>query len=160
IFLKQGSPDPLALMTFKILPGSHTEDKAFAARPVGSGPYTYGGLTTTEDGRQCAVFKANPTYGRRPDRHNLPRIKEIHLLKSSDPVADFNYGRAHLVLTTRTSDIAKLGPSQKSGGNTAGQGKLDIVLEGGKNVPSLASRRVYFLAINHLRPELGGTRGQ
>ena len=37
ILLSRGVPDPLALMTFKILPNDRPDDEAFARQPIGSG---------------------------------------------------------------------------------------------------------------------------
>src|SRR5437763_780881 len=43
VLLRQGHIDPLALMTFKVLPASRPEDESFARHPVGSGPFVYAG---------------------------------------------------------------------------------------------------------------------
>src|SRR5207248_7762370 len=102
-----GVPDPLALMTFKILPNDRADDEAFARQPIGSGPFTYS-AQRTESGRTYAVFPRNPEYGKRPGRANLPSLEAVWMVASRHPVADFKAGKVHLVLTRATADLASL----------------------------------------------------
>ena len=71
--LVRGVPDPLALMTFKILPNDRPDDEAFARQPVGSGRFMYGGQRT-EGGRTYAIFPRNPAYGKRLSRASMRAI--------------------------------------------------------------------------------------
>ena len=64
IKLKQGYIDPLALMSFKVLPaGVHDlRDPGFARGPIGSGPFRLKSPSSADE----VVFEANPYYaGRR-----------------------------------------------------------------------------------------------
>ncbi len=97
--LRQGYLDPLALMTFKILPdGAAVDGEAFAQKPVGSGPFLYEGIKVDDQGRQYAGFTANPNYGSRPSKLGLPRIQEVRFYRSTDPVKDLDGGRIDLAL--------------------------------------------------------------
>ena len=86
IVFKRGQIDPLALLTFKVLPGNRPEDLVFARKPVGTGPFVYGGRQV-QGGREYALFPANPAYGKRADRPNLPRLKAVWMVASRNPVA-------------------------------------------------------------------------
>lgn len=136
--LRQGFIDPLSLMTFKVLPETVTTKNLteFNSKPTGSGPYRYVGQPTI-DNRPTAVFVANPNYGSRSGKRGLPHIREIHLVRSDNPVVDFAKGRIDLLLDVPPKRVKEL--------------------EGAKNVlvpPPLPSRRVWFLAVNHRRPAL------
>ncbi|HXG08933.1 MAG TPA: ABC transporter substrate-binding protein [Gemmataceae bacterium] len=138
LLLRQGFLDPLSLMTFKILPPDLTwkNHAPFARNPVGSGPYQYHGQMT-QDGRTYAVFVANPSYGRRVSRRGLPLIREIHFVKSNDPVHDFKQRRLDLLLDLPAKKVQEVAQ-----------------VEGVVVPPPMPNRRVYFLAINHRRPAL------
>ncbi len=143
ITLRTGFLDPLALMTFKVLPHrprgkglTSADDESFAKDPVGSGPYQYQG-TVTHDGRREAVFVANPFYQRsvRPGR---PFIQEIRFYVAKKPAEDLTRGPMRLLLdlpTERIKDLVKKGFKEE-------------------NVRTLANRRVYFLAVNNQNDSL------
>ncbi len=136
--LRQGWLDPLGLMSFKVLPAKYLEkidDRAFAANPVGSGPYQYLGIKR-EASVEFALFLANPTYGRRAGKQDLPRIQAIHFYKPRDEVQDFTRGNLHLLLDLPTPSIKKL----------KGVPKV--------TVHTLRNRRVWFLAVNHRKERL------
>jgi ABC-type oligopeptide transport system substrate-binding subunit len=143
--LQQGYLDPLSLMTFKILP-KYAADPDFARRPVGSGPYMYLGEETRRVGQgsvPCAVFRANPTYGARAGKTGQPFIREICFCTGKDDLRrelESPEPRPHLALDLQTRQIEEL-TNPKSGVR-------------GVQVYTLPSRRVYFLAVNHRRPEL------
>ena len=66
--LAQGWLDPLALMNFKITPsGSAPESPAFAAHPLGSGPFVYDDKITKDNGRECRAIRRQSVL-RRPAR--------------------------------------------------------------------------------------------
>jgi ABC-type transport system substrate-binding protein len=140
---RQGRLDPLAALTFKVLPREiagvtleQAGEEKFALLPVGSGPFMPAG-TLTADGRKYLRFIANPSYATGP-RHPAPQIREIRFFVSSDPAADFAHKTApmHLLLDARTQDLSRL---TKAGIRLA---------------ETATERRVYFLAINHRVPAL------
>jgi ABC-type transport system substrate-binding protein len=141
--LPQGWLDPLALMNFKVLPsGSAPDSAAFAAHPLGSGPFVYDDKITKDNGRDCKVFVANPYYGTRPGKTGLPRMQEVHFILYKDAVAEMNVkgsGRCDLMLDLTAKDAADL------------QAKAADMRQ-----PPVAStnRRIYFLAVNHRNPVL------
>ncbi len=131
--LKHGHLDPLALMTFKIIPrGIKAGDEEFAAKPIGSGPYRLGtkGKDATGD---YVSFLSNPAYGSRPGRSGLPRIREIRFyVPTKDPVQELKESRLDLVLDLTAVQVAALAKETK-------------IL----TPPPGPNRRVYFLAVNH-----------
>jgi ABC-type oligopeptide transport system substrate-binding subunit len=140
--LKQGFIDPLALMTFKILPASvamtNPADPRFGKNPVGSGPYQLvNAQRRGADAEQASavVFVANSGYHRlgKPDQ---PYIPEIRFFKSLDPVVDFKERRLHLLLDPSPDQIANLQKEQSG-------------LTSEVKIQSLKNRRIYFLAVNH-----------
>jgi ABC-type transport system substrate-binding protein len=157
ILLIRGVPDPLALMTFKILPNDKSDDEAFARQPIGSGPFTYGGQRT-EGGRTYAVFPRSPAYGKRIGRANLPSIEAVWMVASRQPAADFKAGKVHLVLTRATHDLASL-RSASAAAPVEGRaiGRLEVTMGAGR-VDTLPSRRIWYLAVNHRDPLLGGSK--
>jgi ABC-type transport system substrate-binding protein len=139
--LKHGYLDPCSLMTFKVLPNIDLAvyRSEFAHKPVGSGPYVHDRVTTI-NGRQVAIFKANPYYASRPGKLNLPRIREIHfIVVSEDPAADFTNDVIDLLLPEAYANMTE--PE-----------KLEKLSPKVKVIGPLPSRRVYFLAINHRWP--------
>jgi ABC-type transport system substrate-binding protein len=150
LLMDRGCLEPLATMSFKILP-THILDKKeggilnaeFATSPVGSGPYVYFGLRE-EDGKRYAVFKSNKSYGNRPGR-SAPKIQEIRFVVAPpDPSNDLRDGKLDMVLDVPTAEMLRL----------RGGGLANVVVE--ETVPS---RRIWMLAVNHGRPELGGEAG-
>jgi ABC-type transport system substrate-binding protein len=141
--LDRGTIEPLAAMTFKILPADLLEkkpdrllDRDFAMNPVGSGPYVYHGRRV-EDGREYSVFKANPYYGKRTDRFGLPRIHEIRfVVPSGDPAAELRDGKLDMMLDLPTLEVMRM---------------RDPKYELAKSISevSLPSRRIWMLAVNH-----------
>jgi peptide/nickel transport system substrate-binding protein len=134
--LRQGYCNPLGLMKFKVLPpdsgGNQPNTRAFAQKPIGSGPYVY----DSTQGRY-AVFKANPHYSAREGHDGLPRIREIRLFKSQAPAADFQANptpQLHLLLDLPTRNLATL---------------ESPLVQPFVEVRTLESRRIYFLAVNH-----------
>ncbi|MFL5339047.1 MAG: ABC transporter substrate-binding protein [Gemmataceae bacterium] len=154
INLDRGCLEPLAAMSFKVLPAELLDkkpaklfDPEFAANPVGSGPYTYHGRKT-EDNREYAVFKANPAYGKRKGKFGLPRIQEIRFVVApSDPATDLREGKIDLLLDVSSADLVRLRQSEL--------GLARTVTE-----VTLPSRRIWMLAVNHRRPELGQEPGK
>ena len=104
--LKQGIADPLALLSFPVLPQNfrgkaltRADDPDFAKAPVGSGPFVYLGQRQ-EAGRTLTVFAANPHYDRAA---NQPRIREIRFFawKDAKDLPD-NLARSALLLDVPT----------------------------------------------------------
>lgn len=144
--LHRGYCDPLALMTFKVLPVKYlkdgrADDPGFARSPVGSGPYQYLGHREGDPRTgTLALFQVNPTYSSRTGKTGLPHVREIHFFRSRDPVVDFRNATLHLLLDLPTDQIRVL----KS--PAAGLGQVEVY--------TLRNRRVYFLAANHRHPQL------
>ena len=147
--LERGCLDPLSVMSFKILParllGTRPDkmlNREFALDPTGSGPFVYHGRRT-EDGREYAVFKANPNYGKRDGRFGLPRIQEIRfVVPPADPVADLREGRIDMLLDIPTSQMMRLRDPK----NELAMSTADYTLN---------SRRIWMVAVNHRIPFLG-----
>lgn len=137
--LRQGYLDPLALMTFKVLPNfiPSPDHLDFAMSPIGSGPYQAVKETKQLNGIEYKQFLANSYFSRRYHgevRRNmgLPRIREIRFFKTVDPAKELAEGKLDLVLDL-TSEQAK----------AATEKSRDVF------VPKpIANRRVYFLALN------------
>lgn len=137
---RQGFLDPLAPLTFKVLPQhfqgkplARVDDPDFAKAPVGSGPFQFVGRKK-EGQRLEAVFGTNPHFERK-DGPWSKSIREIRLFAWKD-AADLGQPLPHLVLDAETGQLEALR-------------KL-----GYSDVRSLPSRRVYFLAANHRVPAL------
>jgi peptide/nickel transport system substrate-binding protein len=132
--LHRGYVDPLSLMNFKVLPES-ADDPQFATTPIGSGPYQL-----QKRAPDSVVLVANPYYELRPGKRGLPRIREIHFVRSENPANDFLDGQQlQLLLDLPTSSYKAL--------NSAGLGQQ-------VTFKTLPNRRIYFLAVNHGRPPL------
>jgi ABC-type transport system substrate-binding protein len=142
--LKQGFLDPLALMTFKILPDDQpalkdVNSKAFAQDPVCSGPFRLDASRhSDENNRECLFFLANPSYGLRTTRRELPHIKEIRLYAYTDAVDELSRGKLDLVLDLTAKEADDL--QQKSG---------DLKVKVSLPLSTVPNRRIYFLAINN-----------
>src|SRR5271165_5998687 len=137
--LKQGFLDPLALMAFKVVPEKLAVDsEEFARNPVGSGPFKYQGLTTSEV-MPYVAFKANPNYGSRPSKFGLPRIQEVRFYQTSHPVEDLRDGKLDLVLDLTAAQAADLRQT----------GKMEV-----PGPRAAVNRRIWFLALNQRRAPL------
>jgi len=147
---KQGVLEPLGRMTFKIQPAEYLrrnnrdiDDEDFAHNPFGSGPYRYEGRENEGEGRECAIFRANPYYGQRPGRVGLPLVREIRLYvpKPSALAADFRAGQLHLLLDAPTADYLRFRADPS----------LNSITRAGT---ATTNRRIQLLAINDRRPYL------
>ncbi|VTR98269.1 ABC transporter substrate-binding protein [Tuwongella immobilis] len=151
IGLTQGVFDPLERMMFKVMPatrllskGQKADDVNFAAKPVGSGPFRYMGRQSDTTGREFAVFRRNPQYGRRSDRLGLPLLSEIRFFvaKSSEVPQDFRTGRLHLMLDLPSSQVGNL--------QSATSGLAGLV----DTMTVRQPRMIHMLAVNHRRVPL------
>jgi ABC-type oligopeptide transport system substrate-binding subunit len=143
LHLVQGWLDPLAPMGFKLLPqGTQPESLGFAKQPIGSGPYRFEGIRT-DRGREYAGFLVNPGYTSRVGSGGLPRIREIRLYATSDPLTDLKE-HLHLVLDLTAAQQAELR-------KVAAANNLILPLP---TPATPINRRVHFLAVNHRRPGL------
>jgi ABC-type transport system substrate-binding protein len=146
ILLHQGHLDPLSFMAFKVLPRRSKPDPTsveFALNPITSGPYLYKGKHGKEEGAEYVKFTANPYYGSRPGKRELPRIREVRFYARSadaDPVKDLEAGRVDLALDL-TADQAEA---------LSGKAAFKVTFPS----LSLPNRRIYFLAINHRKTAL------
>lgn len=153
VTLKQGHPDPRALMTFKLLPArwmaennKPIDDAAFAERPAGTGPYRLTANPRKESNvPREMVFTDNPLYGRWRDRAGLPHIKEVRfveLAKLPDPVEAFRQGALHVLTDVPTEQLDRfMGPA-------AG---LSAKVQA---FTAATNRRIHMLAVNHRRPHM------
>ncbi|MBI1915468.1 MAG: hypothetical protein HYS12_12140 [Planctomycetes bacterium] len=140
--LKQGYLEPLALMSFKVLPAGifqKPDNEQFAMKPVGSGPFKFVPQTESDKSREYALFSANPYYRGRPGApsRNLPYIRDIQFFESINPVKDLADGKVDMVLDLSTEVAAE---AAKVPG---------VVVP-----PPMPNRRIWFLAINHRKPPL------
>src|SRR5262249_13156534 len=94
VMLTQGFHDPLAAMSFKVLPAGleRMDDPKFGAQPLGSGPFMF-----QKRDKEQAVFVPNPNT-RREGKSGLPRIREVRFYYSKAPATDFRLQRLHIVL--------------------------------------------------------------
>jgi ABC-type oligopeptide transport system substrate-binding subunit len=147
LLLRQGYLNPLALMTFKVLPYRTSPDpasKTFAKKPISSGPFRYD--RTRSDlarNREYARFVANPDYGARPGKFALPRVKEIRFVaipKTVDPAKELLEGELEMALDLTADQAADL------------RDRPGIVVPLPADGPP--NRRIYFLAVNHRKPVL------
>jgi ABC-type transport system substrate-binding protein len=144
IRLKQGFLDPLALMTFKILPRDRKDleavnTEAFARKPVSSGPFRLDAERhSDENNRECVFFMANPSYGLRPTKRLLPHIQEIRFYAYNDAVAELASGKLDLVLDLNAKEAEELKKRSE-----------ELKIEVPKPSPNVPNRRIYFLAINN-----------
>lgn len=161
--LRQGHPDPLSLMTFKVLPNDRPDDEAFARKPVGSGPFIYAGRVV-EGERSYAVFTANPHFDKRASRKNLPQLKEIRFLACADPVADFRRGIVDLLLENTTAELAGLTEQKPTAADDPpardSSARLESQIGTNAKVVTRPTRRIHYLAVNHVKVGLGGDPGQ
>ena len=135
---RQGLLDPLAPLTFHVLPQYYhgkqlerADDSTFAKAPVGSGPYQYVGRKQ-EAGRAFAVFQANPHDLRPP----ISSVREIRMSAWTDARKDLPKPLPQLILDAPTNQM----PALKELGY--------VELRSGE------SPCVSYLAINHRKPSL------
>jgi peptide/nickel transport system substrate-binding protein len=145
LHLERGYVDPLALMTFKILPRRDEPSvmsEEFAEHPVGTGPFHFDKVVRPERGTGLpyASFVASPAYGARPGKSGRPRIKEVRFYETPNPAKELSAGKVDLALDLTAKDVAEL---RKASG-------VMVPLPG----PKTLNRRVYFLAVNHRKPAL------
>ncbi len=140
---RQGTLDPLAPLTFKVLPQQYrgkplprADDTDFAREPLGSGPYQYAGRKQ-EGEVPVALFRANPCYVRAGEPEP-GSIREVHLRAWRDRLAELGTPLPHLVWDPPTDQLAGLRR------------------QGYSEVRTLPTPRVYFLAVNHRRAALAG----
>jgi len=141
--LKQGFLDPLAPMTFKILPRDlPVTTEEFARKPVTSGPFLLDlvhSRQSDETKRECLVFTANPYYGQRRTKRGVPHIQEIRFYtyanNANGLAADLRSGRLDLVLDLTAKEAEELKKQN-----------ADIVVP--MPSPAIPNRRIYFLAVN------------
>ncbi|MCS6975619.1 MAG: ABC transporter substrate-binding protein [Gemmatales bacterium] len=144
VTFRQGHMDPLALLTFELLPAHlllpdrTPRNLAFGKAPVGTGPYVFAGIEGKE-----AIFRANPNY-RRPHAPTGPAIQEIRLVQYDDiqqARQALANGTLHLLtdFTTKERD-ALTGIPQVD--------LLDPTQPRDQSPPYLANGRVYWLAPN------------
>jgi ABC-type transport system substrate-binding protein len=137
--LQKGLLEPLLPFTFKVLPREYqgaplvnANSEAFAKAPVGSGRYML-----AEHNSNVMRFVANPYYVGRNEPEG-PKIREVHLVVCTDPVADFANKNTPLHVLVDVDHQAA--------------GKLKSA--GLARVRTLPTRRVFFLAVNHREPIL------
>ncbi len=138
--MKQGFLDPLALMSFKILPRDREVlGEEFARHPVTSGPYRLDPRQSDEKNRPCVIFTANSSYGLRPAKRGAPHIQEIRFYSYTKPADELAEGKLDLVLDLTAKEAEELREKQRSGALS-----IEVPLPS-KTTPN---RRIYFLAIN------------
>ncbi|HEY7335269.1 MAG TPA: ABC transporter substrate-binding protein [Bryobacteraceae bacterium] len=133
--LHQGYLDPLALMTFKVLPShqaQRVDTKDFAMNPVCSGPFHLDPTRHSDDNRECMFFLANPSYSSRRD---VPRIQEVRFYSYTNAVEELRSGKLDLVLDLTAEEAAQLREKPS---------EFHVEVP----APAPTNRRIYFLAIN------------
>jgi ABC-type transport system substrate-binding protein len=143
LLLRWGYPDPLSLMTFKIVPQDADDDSLeFATKPVGSGPYRLS-EKPPEPGNPSVTFVANERYAR-PGNEGLPRIRTIVFQEYSDPARDFEQGKFDIALDLSAAQVAALQEKRK-----ALSSKRSLHVNCPLPTEATSNRRVWFLAVNH-----------
>jgi ABC-type oligopeptide transport system substrate-binding subunit len=139
--LNQGYLDPLALMTFKILPRDwDVKSEQFAKDPISSGPFRLVGFRSDERQRGHLSFMANPAYGARSSKRDLPHIQEVRLYSYQKPVEEMRKGELDLVLDLTADEADQLLQQ-------AEPLRVQVLLP----TPTTPNRRIYFLAVNNLK---------
>ncbi len=135
---KNGQFEPLTPMSFPVLPQHfrkkplRLDDEQFAREPFGSGPYQVDPQRVKEDGREYLVLRPNPHYERDGRK---PAFAEIRLFAAKNGAKEF----------------ARANPMHVWLDAPAG------AIEGAK-VQTLASNRVYCLAVNHRHTPLADVK--
>jgi ABC-type oligopeptide transport system substrate-binding subunit len=142
--LRQGFLDPLAAMSFRLLPNRtrpYPTSEEFATKPITSGPFVFSGQDS-EASQSYVSFPANPNYGVRLDKPGLPRVKQVRVFAPPDPVEAVKGGAIDydLLLDLTAEEAAAL----KAGG------AFEVPIPS-ERVPN---QRIYFLAVNHRKPML------
>ena len=148
--LKQGHPDPRAVLATKMLPAKWflerkkaLDDAEFARQPFGTGPYVLAPTHTPPTvGKPVAevMFVANPDYASRGGRAAQPGIAEIkfvNLANYPDPLNEVRGDRIHILPDVPTKDLPKYEQQDRAA-----------------IVTPIANRRIHTLAINHRLPQL------
>jgi ABC-type transport system substrate-binding protein len=157
LLMHRGLLDPLGAMSFKVLPNRTRPDpagKEFATLPIGSGPFRYTGRLQSEDGIPYAGFKANDYYSQRLDRVGLPRLSEVRFFalpgyKDADEVAKGAADFVREVKDRHLDLVLDLTGEQAAALKDAGGYVVPVPQ------PTMPNRRIYFLAVNHRRTDLG-----
>jgi peptide/nickel transport system substrate-binding protein len=149
--VKRGYLDPLALMTFPVLPAHlmdrnlHPRNKSFGEKPIGSGPYAFRGVEGNE-----AVFVVNPHF-KRPGVDG-PFFREIRLVKyqsfAEEAKPALAAGRWQMVVDITTREKEDL----------AGVPGVTVRTPTEPPTPTppyLSNPRIWFLAPNFRKPTLG-----
>jgi ABC-type transport system substrate-binding protein len=102
---------------------------------VGSGPFRLDAKRHSDDNRECVFFLANPSYGLRSSKRNLPHIQEIRFYSYVNAVEELRSGKLDLVLDLTAEEVDKL--------------QQQASVEAPLPTPTTPNRRIYFLAINH-----------
>jgi peptide/nickel transport system substrate-binding protein len=140
--LKQGFLDSQAPMTVKIVPrDSRPSSPEFALKPISSGPFVFVPEHEKDNGRDYALFVANPIYGTRPGKSGLPHIQEVRFYVTAEPVKELLSGKLHMAFGLKPEEAAELRKS----------GKAQVAMP---KPGASTNRRVWFLAMNHRRPAL------
>lgn len=147
---RQGVLEPLGRATFKVIPARYlmgqkkaAEDAEFAKNPFGSGPFRYEGRETEGIDRECAVFRANPEYGKRAGRFGLPWIREIRFFVPTQTslAKDVAGGQLHLYPDAPSEMVPRFREDA---------GLKDVM----RVAVADTNRRVHILAVNHRQTPL------
>jgi ABC-type oligopeptide transport system substrate-binding subunit len=152
--LEQGFLDPLALMTFPILPrDQEVNTEEFAKKPITSGPYRLAGdglPRSDEANRECLFFETNPSYGLRATKHNAPHIEKIRLYTYSNAVQELRAHKLDLVLDLTAKEAQELLDKQRKEGLPV-EVPMPMPSPAVPKSPAVPNRRIYFLAINNYK---------
>ncbi len=148
--LKQGHPDPRAVLAAKMLPAKWflerkkaLDDPEFARQPFGTGPYLLApNYQPPTVGKPVAdvTFLANPEYASHAGRAAQPgmaEIKFVNLANYPDPLNEVRGDRIHILPDVPTKDLPKYEQQDRA-----------VV------VTPAVNRRIHLLAINHRLPQL------
>jgi ABC-type transport system substrate-binding protein len=159
--LSQGLLEPLSLMTFKIVPNPNvlppgTDEATFAEKPVGSGPFKYVASKAPlyDNGRPYLSFIVNESFGLRKSKLSLPRLSEVRVFTYTDAAAELK-DKDHVFLDMLLDLTVAEADKLKEIGSPVG---FRLTLP--EPIAELPNRRVYFLAINHRRADLGTEKNE
>ncbi len=138
---RQGLLDPLAPLTFYVLPQYYrgqqlqrADDADFALAPLGSGPFQYVGRQK-DGGKTFAHFQANP----HDLRHAVSHVRALRMVAFRDPRKDLLKPLPELILDAPTDQLAALKEL------------------GYAEAPVRDNGSVYCLAVNQRKPALAST---